>query len=104
MKVSFSPAASDDLMEIAIYIAQDSPKRALSFVDELEATCNRLGNAPGIGTARPELGQDLRMWPHGNYLIFYRHQRQVVRIERIMHGSCDIGGEDIASMDMDADE
>ena len=37
MKVVFSPAAKDDLMEIAIYIAQDNPARALSFVDELEA-------------------------------------------------------------------
>ena len=27
MKVVFSPAAKDDLMEIAIYIAQDNPVR-----------------------------------------------------------------------------
>ena len=37
MKVNFSPAAQTDLLDIALYIAQDNPKRALSFVDELEA-------------------------------------------------------------------
>ncbi len=31
MKVSFSPAAQDDLLEIATYIAQDNPARALKL-------------------------------------------------------------------------
>ena len=39
MKVVFSPAANDDLMEIALFIAQDNTKRALTFVDELEGNC-----------------------------------------------------------------
>lgn len=30
-------------MEIALCIAQDNPKRALSFVDELEDSCAGLG-------------------------------------------------------------
>jgi len=32
----------------------------------------KLGHAPSIGTARPELGEGVRMLPHGRYLIFYR--------------------------------
>ena len=36
MRVTFSVAAKDDLMDIAVYIAQDNPARALTFVDELE--------------------------------------------------------------------
>ncbi len=55
MKLIFSPAAQDDLLEIATYIGQDNPNRALSFVDELETRCAALANAPGIGTKRPEL-------------------------------------------------
>jgi len=54
MKVSFSPAAQADLLDIALYIAQDNPTRALSFVGELEAKCLRLGQVSGIGTVRPE--------------------------------------------------
>lgn len=45
-------------MEIALYVAQDNPNRALSYVEELEDRCAALGKAPGIGTARPELGAD----------------------------------------------
>lgn len=94
MKVSFSPAAQTDLLEIALYIAQDNTQRALTFVDELEAKCLGLGQAPGIGTARPELGNDIRMSPHGRYLIFYSEHLGSIRIERVMHGARDIDGGD----------
>ena len=46
-------------METAIYIVQDNPVRALSFVDELEATCLGLGQTADIGAARPELGDGM---------------------------------------------
>ena len=39
MRVTFADAAQGDLVEIAVYIAKDSPARALTFVDELEAHC-----------------------------------------------------------------
>jgi len=94
MKVEFSPVAKDDLLEIALYIAQDNPVRALSFVDELEAQCLRLGQAVGIGAPRPELGEGVRMLPHGRYLIFYREHASMLRIERVMHGARDIGSDD----------
>lgn len=82
-------------MEIALYIAQDKPTRALTFIDELENRCAALGNAPGIGTARPELGEGIYMLPHGRYLIFYRQTQRSVRIERVMHSARDIGGGDL---------
>ena len=82
-------------MEIALYIAQDNVNRALAFVDELEESCRALGNAPGIGTARPELGDGIRMLPHGRYLIFYRQLQRSVRIERVLHGARDIVGHDL---------
>ena len=95
MKVVFSAAAKDDLLDIAIYIAQDNPARALSFVDELEGKCLALGHAPGSGATRPELGEGVRMLAHGHYLIFYRANESAVRIERIMHSARDISSDDI---------
>lgn len=103
MKVTFSPIARDDLMEIALYIAEDNPVRALTFVEELEDKCAALGNAPGIGTARPELGEGIRMLPHGRYLIFYRQASRSVRIERVMHGARDIGGDDLEAQPGEAE-
>jgi toxin ParE1/3/4 len=94
VKVTFSPAAEADLMDISVFIAEDNPTRALTFVDELEEKCDVLGRAPGIGTQRPELGNDICMLPCGRYLIFYREAGKGVRIERIMHSARDIGGHD----------
>jgi toxin ParE1/3/4 len=94
MRVEFSPLAQADLLDIAVYIAQDKPSAALSFVDALEAKCLRLGDGPGIGTARPELGDGLRSMSHGRYLIFYRPTQDVLRIERVMHSARDLGADD----------
>ncbi|MFT3859328.1 MAG: type II toxin-antitoxin system RelE/ParE family toxin [Aquabacterium sp.] len=89
-----SPAAQDDLLDIALYIAVDIPRRAATFVDELERQCNLLGEVPGIGTARPELDQGIPHAAHGRYLIFYHEQEDQLRIERILHGARDIDVED----------
>lgn len=97
MKVEFSPAAQTDLTDIAVFIAQDNPARALTFVDELEEKCNVLGLSPGIGTTRPELGEGVCMMPHGRYIIFYRLVTRALRIERILHSARDIGLNDFAA-------
>ena len=52
-------------MDIGRFIAHDNPARALTFIDELEGKCDVLGSAPGIGTARPELGAGVRMFTKG---------------------------------------
>jgi toxin ParE1/3/4 len=95
MRVTFTNAARDDLMDIAVYIAGDSPARALTFVDELEHHRHALAATPNIGAPRPELGQDLRVLPHGRYLAFNRDERNLIRILQIMHSARDISGEDI---------
>lgn len=89
-------------MEIALYIAQDNPSRATTFVDELEERCSALGRSPGMGTARPELGDGVRMLPNERYLIFYREGQRSVRIERIMHSARDIGGDDFEAKSEEA--
>lgn len=93
MKLTFSPAAEADLLDIAIFIAEDNQTRALKFIDELEEKCDAVGRTPSIGTARPELGDGICMLPYGRYLIFYREVDMGVRIERILHSARDIGGD-----------
>ena len=85
-------------MEIADCIAQDNPRGAMSFIDELESRCDALGAAPGVGTKRPELGPGICVLPHGRYLIFYRAANTVLRIERIMHSARDIDGGDLEAV------
>lgn len=90
MLLQFSPAAEDDLEAIADYVAQDSPANAIRFIDELRLQCQRLLKAPMAYVARPELGDGLRSCVHGRYVIFFRPQATVVRIERILHGARDM--------------
>lgn len=87
MRVVLSPQTESDLEEIGDYIALHNPRRALTFMAEIMAKCLKLGNTPGLGTVRPELGEGVRMLPHGRYLIFYRKQAGMIRIERVMHSA-----------------
>jgi toxin ParE1/3/4 len=96
-RLEFSPEAAADLADVGAYIARDNPKRARSFVDELEARCAGLTHYPDRGRARPELASDLRSVPHGHYVIFYTPGVAVVRIERILHGARDLEGKFLAS-------
>jgi toxin ParE1/3/4 len=93
----FSPRQLKLTFSISRPSSRRTTRGALTFVDDLERKCDVLGRAPGIGTSRPELGDGVRMLPHGRYLIFYREANEGIRIERIMHGARDIGGEDFES-------
>ena len=44
--VVFSPAASADLKAIGLYIADDNPDRAVTFVAELEMRARKIGEHP----------------------------------------------------------
>ncbi|MDR6709308.1 toxin ParE1/3/4 [Novosphingobium sp. 1748] len=87
----------EDLLEIAGFIARDNPVRAATFIDELEGACLKLVDYPYSGAARADLRADLRSKPHGSYVIFYSVLTRVLRIERILHGARDIGGNLLSS-------
>jgi toxin ParE1/3/4 len=87
MKLVFSPKAAEDLEEIGDYIARDNPKRAVSFVDEIEQHCYRVAEIPQAFPEREDIAPGLRMAVHGKYLILYGIQNDTVRVERIVHGA-----------------
>ncbi len=64
--VSIRTRAKHDLIELADYIAQDSPEVAERFIDAAENTFDFLSNTPGAGSIREYFTQELRelrMWP-----------------------------------------
>lgn len=91
MRLAFSPGAALDLEEIGDYIARDNPRRAASFLDELEAHCYRVAELPTAFPSRDDLAAGVRMAVHGSYLILFRVQDETVRIERIVHGARRLG-------------
>lgn len=92
MQVVFSPAAEQDLEDIGDYIARDNSVRALSFIREIRERCRLTMSAPRAAPLWPELGDNIRMVPHGRYLILYSLVDDVARIERVLHGARDRRG------------
>ncbi|HEY1751166.1 MAG TPA: type II toxin-antitoxin system RelE/ParE family toxin [Caulobacteraceae bacterium] len=90
--VFISPRAALDLREIGDWIAQDNPRRALTFVAELRDHALRIGHAPEAPPRRDDLADGLRMAVHRPYLIFFRIEADAVRIERVLHGARDLRG------------
>jgi plasmid stabilization system protein ParE len=57
-----TPAAEDDLLEIAYFIAveQGRPLTAEQIIDDIVAKCGEYAASPLIGTAVPALGEGYR--------------------------------------------
>ncbi len=89
-RVLFAPAAESDLEMIHDYIAAANPAAAAALVARLEDLAARLADAPGMGRARPDLLPNLRSFPLGSYLLFYRPSGNGIEIVRVLHGARDI--------------
>ena len=71
MRLFVTPLAEQDLEEIGDYIAQDNPKRAISFIMKLHEQCRKICINPEGYRRRSELSDDLRSCAYGNYVIFF---------------------------------
>lgn len=90
MKVVYSAEARADFAVIGLWIAEDNPVRAETFVDELHAACEALADMPRAFQLLPHRkGSGIRRRPYGRYLIFYRAGADRVEIVRVLHGARD---------------
>lgn len=86
----YLPSAQEDLLSILDWIAEDSPKRALSFVAELDDRIGGLEQHPLLG--RIPRYQRLREYGYRvliveSYLVFYVIRGRTIEIHRVVHGS-----------------
>jgi len=87
MRVQSSLEVEDDLDEIAAYIAADNPRRAVTFIREIRAEIDRIGQGPQLYQLRPDVGEDARLAVVGLYVILFWLDGDVVRIERVVQGN-----------------
>ncbi len=90
MRLRLSPFVPGDLEEIAIYIAQDSPRHALRVIRLLRAKMVEIAKDPLLYRLRPELGVHARLAVVGSYVILFRIRDHTVRVERVVHGMRDL--------------
>ena len=93
-KISYSKAAIEDLEQIGDYITEQlkNPQAALSTVNKIQDTIDKLAKFPLIGASLSsiyEIDTDYCFIVCGNYLAFYRPQENEVLIDRILYGRRD---------------
>jgi toxin ParE1/3/4 len=95
MKVTFEPAARDELDRIFAWIAKDNPRAALKMIARIEDKVMRLENRGLTYMGRPGLVEgtrELLEWP---YIIVYKVDdvRQEIVVVAVAHGAQDREGQ-----------
>lgn len=88
-RVVYRRKALSDLETIATYISQSDLERALSYVTEIETACQLWADCPLAGRDRSDIRPDLRSFPHGNYIVFYRPRADGLTVVRVLHAKRD---------------
>lgn len=91
MRVTFGPAAKDELDLIFAWISKDNPRAALEMIARIEAKVMRLGTPELTQMGRPGLVQGTRELIEWPYIIVYRVylDRDEVVVVAIAHGAQD---------------
>lgn len=90
MRLELSRFIESDLDDIAGYIGQDNPRRAVTFVQDIRAKFLDIQRNALIYQLRPDIGEEARMATVGNYAILFRVIGEAVRIERVTYGARDL--------------
>ncbi|HUO09869.1 MAG TPA: type II toxin-antitoxin system RelE/ParE family toxin [Phycisphaerae bacterium] len=80
-------ASHQDYREIWYYIAVDNVDAANGVVRAFDDALMMLGQHPNAGRRRPRLGKNLRSFPVGEYLLFYRPIEDGIELLRVLHGA-----------------
>ena len=90
MRLELSAFVESDLDEIAAFIADDNPGRAVTFIQDIRAKFHVIQHTPLIYQLRPDIGKGARIASVGHYAILFRVMAAVVRIERVIYGGRDL--------------
>ncbi|MBW2261997.1 MAG: type II toxin-antitoxin system RelE/ParE family toxin [Deltaproteobacteria bacterium] len=93
-RVVWTEAAAQDLVQIAIHVADESPATARKLIERLRTRASRLSAFPGRGRVVPELAgagvlayREIISRP---YRILYRRQDRNVIIAAVIDGRRDL--------------
>jgi toxin ParE1/3/4 len=91
MRVTFDPAARNELDGIFAWIAKDSPRAAHEMIARIEAKVMRLETLELTQMGRPGLVRGTRELLEYPYIIVYKvfEERDEVVILSVVHGSQD---------------
>jgi len=85
--------AEIDLVEIWLYVAADTMKAADRVLAMIDEKCRLLAERKLLGRERPDLDPNLRSFPVGSYIIYYKLEPDGIIVARVLHGSRDQAAE-----------
>lgn len=88
--VRYLPAAEVDLVGIFSWIVKESPARAASFLERIDARIGSLAAHPNLGRVpkHPKLQEaGYRVLMIESHLVFYVVRQRAIEIHRVIHGS-----------------
>ena len=86
MRLSYSEAALQDLIDIGFYTLERwGPEQTDVYLAALEDCCEMLAHQPMLGKAVPELVAELRRFEQGRHSIFYVPQSGGILVVRVLH-------------------
>jgi len=92
VRLIISSEAKRDLVEIGLYIAQQSGslERADNFLHSIHQTCEILATQLQMGQLRAEFSTGrYRSFSVSNYVIYFRPIKNGIKIARVLHGARD---------------
>jgi toxin ParE1/3/4 len=78
------------LLEIWLFIAEDSPVNADRYIDKLNEKAQKVARFNEMGVDRPELGKDIQSFIVDRYVLFYRPLVNGIELVRVLNASRDL--------------
>jgi toxin ParE1/3/4 len=89
-RYTLSPLARADLDEIWNYtVNQWSVTQADRYIRQIERAIEDIVVNPGLGRPCEEIRAAYRKHPIGSHMLFYRRQKTIIDVVRILHQSMD---------------
>jgi len=91
-EIRINPIATEDMKEIKEYISEDNPEIAIKVIKEIIEKIEILSEFPEMGKMlmyKIKLNNKYRYIVSGSYIIFYLFEKNVVSVQRVLHGSRD---------------
>ena len=83
-----TPLARGDLADIWSYVAQDNVTAADRLLEQIDATFALVAQNPDVGLRMDDIKPGICCKPvKRNYLVFYEHRADAVRILRVLHAA-----------------
>ena len=84
--------AEESLLDIGVWIYQSSGSIEIAFKElgRIDAKARQYANQPMMGTARPDLGENIRCFTVDSFVVIYEPSDDGITILLAIHGAQDV--------------